>query len=86
MHFVQGQRVPVLWVPGERVEGESGGEAEEGRGVEKRRASNNGGGVEKKKLTFSLLLFLSIPQMSKKRYIFTIDDDCFVAQTPSGEL
>ena len=29
---------------------------------------------------------LAIPQMSKKRYIFTIDDDCFVAQTPSGEL
>lgn len=23
--------------------------------------------------------------MSKKRYIYTIDDDCFVAKTPSGE-
>ena len=27
----------------------------------------------------------SLQQVSKKRYIFTIDDDCFVAQTPSGE-
>ncbi len=23
--------------------------------------------------------------MSKKKYIYTIDDDCFVAKTPSGE-
>lgn len=30
--------------------------------------------------------FAPMHQVSKKRYIFTIDDDCFVAQTPSGEL
>ena len=24
-------------------------------------------------------------QVSKKKYIYTIDDDCFVAKTPSGE-
>ena len=26
-----------------------------------------------------------VTQVSKKKYIYTIDDDCFVAKTPSGE-
>lgn len=42
-------------------------------------------GVGVKKKTHILLPPLLTIQMSKKRYIFTIDDDCFVAQTPSGE-
>jgi hypothetical protein len=62
----------------------------DGEGVEEELAMAAAAAAPKKThiFSFSLLLLrlLPIPQVSKKRYIYTIDDDCFVAQTPSGEL
>ncbi len=36
-------------------------------------------------MAYTSLHALACAQVSKKRYIYTIDDDCFVAKDPSGE-
>ena len=73
-------------VRGERMGGESARERE-GKEQAMHGGKQKAERRQKRRKNSSSLLFSLFPsaQVSKKRYIFTIDDDCFVAQTPSGE-